>query len=120
MDALFLVQVSKAIVEVALMLFIARGTLALFFLPAPQKLQGNFIYQLFVKGTQPLVRLMRFLAPPFVLDRHLPFAAFGILLFVWLGLGMVKVNLCAESLEHTACEQLARHRAGTSGPAAPR
>jgi hypothetical protein len=118
MDGLFMVQVVKALVEVALMLFAARGVLALFFLPAPQKLQGNFVYQLFVKGTQPIVRLMRLLTPPFVLDRHLPFAAFGLLLVAWLGLGLAKVNLCAEALEHAACEQLAKHRAGTGVPGA--
>ena len=63
MDSLFVLQILKPIVEIALMFFLARGLMVLFFLPARHKLEGNFIYQLFVKGTQPLVAAMRYLTP---------------------------------------------------------
>lgn len=120
MDSLLLIQIVKALVEVVLMLFVARGLLALFFLPARHKLNGNFIYQLFVKGTQPLVRVMRWVTPRFVLARHLPFAAFAVLLVSWLGLSMVKLTMCGQNAgsatPHSACEQLVRHRAGPGAP----
>ena len=45
-DSMLLVQILKAIAELALMFFLARGLLVLFFLPAPQKLEGNLIYGL--------------------------------------------------------------------------
>ena len=112
MDSLFLPQIAKAIVEIALMFFLARGMLVLFFLPAPQKLEGNFVYQLFVKGTRPFVGLLRLVSPKFVLDRHLPFAAFGVLLAVWIGLTIGKVSMCGENPAHQACEALAKKRAG--------
>lgn len=120
MDNLFFLQLFKAIVEIALMFFLARGLLVLFFMPAPEKLAGNFVYQLFVKGTQPFVFAMRYLTPKFVLDRHLPFAAFGILLAAWLGLTIGKVQLCAENLNHQACAALAQKRSGQSEAAGDR
>ena len=128
MDNLLLLQVLKAIVEIALMFFFARGLLVLFFLPARHKLDTNFVYQLFVKGTQPFVKAVRHVTPKFVLDRHLPFAACGLLFACWLGLTIGKVQLCADNLAHQACAALAEKRAqqGASGvpasspPGAPR
>ena len=127
MDNLFLLQVLKAIVEIALMFFFARGLLVLFFLPARHKLDTNFVYQLFVKGTQPFVTAVRYVTPKFVLDRHLPFAACGLLFACWLGLTIGKVQLCADNLAHQACSALAQKRAqqgaagapGAPGPLAP-
>lgn len=118
MDNLFLLQIVKAIVEIALMFFLARGLLVLFFLPARHKLEGNFVYQLFVKGTQPFVSVMRHVTPKFVLDRHLPYAAFGILLACWLGLAIGKLQLCAEKPGHQACEALEQKRAQQTAPGA--
>ena len=121
MDSFLLLQIVKAIVEIALMLLVARGVMVLFFMPAPHKLTGNFVYQLFFKGTQPLVRAVRLIAPRFVLDRHLPFAVFGLMMAVWVVLGMAKIQMCAEALERPACEQLVQHRAQKQVvPGAPR
>ena len=116
MNNLLTLQIIKALVEIALMFFLARGLLVLFFMPAPQKLEGNFVYQLFVKGTQPLVTAMRYITPKFVLDRHLPFAAFGMLLAAWLGLTIGKVQLCGETPAHQACAALAEKRAEQGAP----
>jgi hypothetical protein len=110
-DGLLVLQIIKAIVEIALMFFLARGLLVLFFLPAPHKLDDNFVYQLFVKGTRPFVSFLRMITPKFVLDRHLPFAAFGVLLALWLGLSIGKVSMCGENPSHNACEALNQKRA---------
>ena len=110
MDNLFLLQVLKAMVEIALMFFLARGVLVLFFLPARHKLDSNFVYQLFVKGTKPFVTAVRYVTPKFILERHLPFAAFGLLLACWLGLSIGKLQLCADNLGHQACAALVEKR----------
>ena len=115
MDSLLLLQIAKAIVEIALMFFAARGLLVLLFLPARHKLDGNVIYQLFVKGTQPFVSLMRLITPRFVLDRHLPYAACAVLLVAWFGLSIGKLQLCAEHPKHQACEALTAARGVSSG-----
>ena len=119
MDALLLVQIVKAIVELALMFFMARGLLVLFFLPAPHKLEGNLIYGLFVKGTQPFVALMRLITPRFVLDRHLPYAACALLVVAWVGLSIGKLQLCGENPQHNACAALTANRQPAI-PGAPR
>ena len=120
MDRLLLVQIAKAVIEVALMMFLARGALVLLFLSAPQRLESNFIYQMFVKGSQPLVHAIRRIAPRVVLDRHLPYAAIGLLLAVWIGLSLAKLRICAENVDRPACENLLRHRALTPAADAPR
>lgn len=119
MDNLLLLQVLKATVEIALMFFFARGLLVLFFLPARHKLEGNFVYQLFVKGTKPFVTAVRYVTPRFVLDRHLPYAACGLLFACWLGLTIGKLQLCADNLAHQACSRLAEKRAQDGVPGAP-
>ena len=119
LDALLLVQIAKAIVELALMFFMARGLLVLFFLPSPHKLEGNLIYGLFVKGTQPFVALMRLITPRFVLDRHLPYAACALLVVAWVGLSIGKLQLCGESPQHSACAALTANRQAAT-PGAPR
>ncbi len=115
MDALLLLQIAKAIAEIALMFFAARGLLVVLFLPARHKLEGNIIYQLFVKGTQPFVSLMRLITPRVVLDRHMPLAACALLLVAWFGLSVGKLQLCTEQPEHQACEALTSARTGVSG-----
>lgn len=106
MDSLLLLVIAKAVVEIALMFFMARGLLVLFFLPARHKLEGNLIYQLFVKGTQPFVSFMRMITPRFVLDRHLPVAACALLVVAWIGLSVGKLSLCGETPQHRSCEGL--------------
>lgn len=108
MDTLLGVQIVKSVVETALMLFAARGVMRLLFFGAGARAERNFVYLLCRAGTEPLVRLVRLLAPPVVLDRHLPFAAFGLLLAAWLGLCVAKVGLCADLPSHAACTGAAR------------
>ena len=119
MDSLLFLQIAKAIAEIALMFFVARGLLVLMFLPARHKLEGNLVYQLFVKGTQPFVSLMRLITPRFVLDRHLPYAACALLAVAWVGLSIGKLQMCGENPQHRACEALTSAR-GTGPAAAPR
>lgn len=108
MDKLLWVQVIKAIVEMALMLLAARGVLRVFFMFSPAAADGNFVYRLCKAGTEPLVRLVRRVTPSLVMDRHLPLAAFGLLLACWLGLSLAKIELCAAEPGRPACEALAR------------
>jgi hypothetical protein len=42
------------------------------------------------------VRAARWISPRVVLDRHLPLVAFLVLLFVWAGAALIKVQLCLE------------------------
>jgi len=88
---LLLVSAVKLIVEIALMALAGQFVLGLL---AGTKREGNFFYRLLQVLTQPVVKGVRYIAPRAVLDRHLPFAAFVLLLSIWIVATLVKVDLC--------------------------
>ena len=46
--------------------------------------------------TSPFVKAVRIITPRFVLDRHIPLAAFLVMLSVWLVATVAKINLCLQ------------------------
>jgi uncharacterized protein YggT (Ycf19 family) len=91
-----LMSMLLALVQVALYLFAGRAAMWVF---AGNNRDKNFIYQLFKKGTDPLVKATRFITPKFVLDRHVPFVT--VILLVWMGLMVIhfrRVFCVAQSL----------------------
>lgn len=79
-----LVSVLIALVQVALYLLLGRAAMFIF---AGARRDENFIYQLFRKGTDPFVKVVRYITPRIVLDKHIPFVTF--LLLIWIGLMLV-------------------------------
>ncbi|MCX7897074.1 MAG: hypothetical protein N2441_04300 [Rhodocyclaceae bacterium] len=92
---LLLIGILRALVEVALMFLLGQGVLFLF---AGNKRHQNAIYKLFVLITSPVIKLMRFIAPPQILDRHLPVVAFFVLFWAWIGLAWLKKVYCEAHL----------------------
>jgi hypothetical protein len=56
----------------------------------------NLFYRLLQVLTNPFVKTVRFITPRFVLDRHIPLAAFVLLASVWLAATVAKINLCLQ------------------------
>lgn len=83
MEIVFLLKICKALVEVAGFALIGQGILALF---AGAKRDQNVVYVLFKIITRPATGLARALSPRFVPDRHIPFVAFGLVLWIWVAL----------------------------------
>jgi hypothetical protein len=83
MEIVFLLKIFKALVEVAGFALIGQGILALF---AGAKRDQNVVYVLFKVITRPATGFARMLAPRFVPDRHIPFVAFGLVLWIWVAL----------------------------------
>jgi hypothetical protein len=81
MEPEFLLRALKAIVEVAGFAYLGQGLVALF---SGTRREQNVIYQVFRIVTGPVTRATRLLMPKFVPDRHVPFVAFGLLLWVWI------------------------------------
>lgn len=81
MDYELLLRAAKAIVEVAGFAFMGQGLVALF---AGARRDSNVVYQIFRIVTSPVTRATRFVAPKFIPDRHIPFLAFGLLLWAWM------------------------------------
>ena len=81
----------RALVEVAGMLLLGHGLLWLF---GPKARDGNWVYELFKKGTSPVIKATRFITPRFVHDAHIGMVAFLLLLWIWFGLGVAKRYIC--------------------------
>lgn len=81
----------RAVVEVALLLLLGQGLLALL---AGQRRHRNNIYQLFVLATRPVLKLIRLICPPQVIDKHLPVVAVFVLFWCWIGLAWLKRGYC--------------------------
>jgi hypothetical protein len=80
MDPEFPWRALKAVVEVAGCAYLGQALVAAF---AGSRRHENFVYQIFKILTKPIERATRFLMPKFIPDRHIPFVAFGILLWIW-------------------------------------
>ena len=80
MDPEFPWRALKAIVEVAGCAYLGQALVAAF---AGNRRHENVVYQIFKILTRPIEKSVRFVMPRFIPDRHIPFVAFGILLWVW-------------------------------------
>ena len=81
MDPEFLLRAVKALIEVAGFAYLGQGLVALF---SGARRDQNVVYQIFRIITSPATRATRFLMPAFIPDRHIPFVAFGLLLWAWI------------------------------------
>ena len=86
-----LVMAARAVVEIAGCFILGQGLL---YVLAGKKRNDNFVYQLFTILTRPVYRLTRAISPRIVSDQHIPVAAFLLVLWLWIGLGMAKRYLC--------------------------
>jgi hypothetical protein len=77
---------SALLVLIQVAMYLMAGQAVLYVLAGSRREQ-NWIYQLFRRGTAWLVKATRVITPRFVLDRHVPFLTF--LLLVVAGLAVV-------------------------------
>jgi len=84
-------RVVKAMIEVAGMAYLGQAIVTIF---AGAMRQQNIVYRIFRVVTDPVSRLTRFVMPRFMPDRHIPWIAFGLLVWVWffviLGIAYVR------------------------------
>ena len=88
---ILLVSIARALVEVAGLFLLGQGILWLF---GPRARDGNFVYDLFKKGTRPITMLTRLITPNFIHDAHIGLVAFFILAWLWVGLAAAKRYMC--------------------------
>ncbi len=81
MEPELILRALKAVVEVAGFAYLGQGLVAIF---AGSRRDQNLIFQVFRIVTGPVTRATRFLMPRFIPDRHIPFIAFGLLLWAWI------------------------------------
>jgi uncharacterized protein YggT (Ycf19 family) len=92
---LLVIGILRALVEVALLFLVGQGILALL---AGSRRHNNGVYKLFVLVTSPVLKIVRFISPPQIIDKHLPFVAFFVLFWCWIGLAWLKQSYCEANL----------------------
>lgn len=89
---LYLISIVRALVEVAGLALLGQGLLAVL---AGKYRQQNIFYKIFQIITAPVVRAVRFISPRVILDAHIPFVTFFLLVWLWIGLAAAKQYLSA-------------------------
>lgn len=90
---LALASTVKLIAEIALLALLGQWLLGLL---AGAKKEQNLFYQVLQIIGRPFVSVARRLTPKLVLDRHVPLVAFLLLVFVWLGATIYKIQICLQ------------------------
>jgi hypothetical protein len=94
---LLILGVLRALVEISMLFLLGQGLLALL---AGSRRHDNTMYKLFVIVTAPVLKAMRKITPRQIVDKHLPFIAFAVLFWLWIGLAYVKKVYCDANLLH--------------------
>ena len=120
---LLLVTIAKALVELAGLFILGQGLL---YVLAGRNRDANFFYQLLQTLTRPVYRLVRFVTPKVVVDRHIPMAAFVVLFWLWVFLTIAKIQICVgygdlcKPKEGQAATPRLEQLVSSGGPGVPR
>jgi hypothetical protein len=80
----------KGLVELLLLVMVGQGLL---FILAGAARHQNLIYRMFATVTAPLMKATRFITPRFIVDQHIGFVAFFLLVALWVAAFALKVQL---------------------------
>lgn len=86
--------VLKGLVEVLLIVMLGQGLLYLF---AGRRRQENVIYRAFATVTAPIMKATRRVTPRFIVDQHIGYVAFFILVVVWIVALALKVQAVVQA-----------------------
>ncbi len=78
---LLIFVIVKALLELAGLFLFGQGVL---YVLAGKKRDTNFFYGLFKVLTRPVMKFTRLVTPGVVVDRHIPYVAFLLVLWAWL------------------------------------
>lgn len=111
-----LIEILKTIVAIAGLSLVGRFIVALF---NWHQRHNNVVFQLFSLIAKPALVVVRRLSPRAVLDRHVPVAAFLLLLVSYFGLVLWQREECMSNLQQPGCERLAQARYTVAPDAVP-
>ena len=84
------VSILKGLVEIVIFTMLGR---ALLFILAGRHRETNVVYKAFGFVTERLNAVVRAITPKFIIDAHVPFITFFLLLVVWVVLLVAKIAL---------------------------
>jgi hypothetical protein len=79
-----------------LMLVVLLGQGLLYLLAGPRR-HENLVYKMFVTVTGPIMKATRFVTPRFIVDAHLGFVAFFLLMLLWVFAFAMKVHFVLQA-----------------------
>jgi hypothetical protein len=91
-SGLFTLSILRALVEVAMLALLGQGIVGLL---SGTRRQENPIYRIFLVVTRPAILLTRAITPGAIIDRHIPFIAFFLLVWLWVSLAWFKHHLAS-------------------------
>ncbi|MEY3202079.1 MAG: hypothetical protein RIR70_1629 [Pseudomonadota bacterium] len=92
---LLVLVILRTLAEVALLTLLGQGVLALL---AGSRRNTNPVYRVFQVVTGPVIAVVRKISPPQIIDKHLPFVAFFVMFWAWIGLAYLKRAYCQAHL----------------------
>lgn len=92
---LLILGLVRALAEVAMLFLLGQGLLALL---AGSRRHTNSMYKLFLIVTAPVLKAARKVSPPQIIDKHLPYVAFALLFWCWIGLAYLKKLYCEANM----------------------
>ena len=84
----------KGLVEVVLIVMLGQAILFVF---AGASRQQNVVYRMFATVTAPIMKAARFITPRFIVDQHIGFVAFFLLIVLWVCALALKVHFYLEA-----------------------
>jgi hypothetical protein len=91
--------VLKGLVEVLLVVMLGQGLLYLF---AGSRRQENLIYRAFAVVTAPILKATRVITPRFIVDAHIGYVAFFLLVVLWILALALKVQAVLQAAKPPA------------------
>lgn len=104
---LMAVAVLKGLLEVAGLALIGQGIL---YLLAGAGREQNVFYRTLRIIAMPAWKVARFITPRAIADQHVGFAAFFLVLGLWLGLSIEKAQQCRLQPENPLCADLVQQQ----------
>ena len=96
-STLFALRLVKAVVEIALLALVGQGIVWALIRAAGQPPERNFFYRTLQTIAMPVTRPLRWITPKFVADRHIPWAALGLLAGAWAWIFFAILTSCANA-----------------------
>lgn len=100
---LTVIVILKTLLEVAGLALLGQGVL---YVLAGARREHNFFYRILKTITGPVWRLARLVTPRLIVDQHIGFVAFLLVVLGWYFLLLWQAGECLGELKHASCERL--------------
>lgn len=104
---LFVLRLVKLVLEIALLALVGQALVWAMIRAVGQPPENNFFYRTLQVVTSPFTKLVRLVSPKFVIDRHIPWAAFALLAVAWVWVTFTIANACiGAGMSIAECQQV--------------